>query len=275
MLAGFLWVVGIGAAALFIKRWWFWQVTPMAAYPDVSLICWGHRGSPMAAPENSVPSFEAAIDAGADGIELDVMLSADGVVVVRHDFDLERTTDGAGWVDETTFEDLSKLNVAHYWTGLKPHRVPRLEDVLEILPERMLINIELKPNRWLSTGVEDKVVAAVRQFGLVGRTVISSFNPYWLLRVRRLEKGLSIGYIWWDVDVPWYMGRPTFMNLLRPEFVHPRYDLVSPELIARAHRHGTKVNVWTVNNRPLIAHLKSMGVDGIFTDFPELIQTVE
>ena len=247
----------------------------MAAYSRAGMVIWGHRGSPMAAPENSMASFQAAIDAGVDGIELDVMLSADGAVVVRHDFDLERTTEGTGWVDEMTFEELSKLNVAHYWTGLKPHRLLLLEDVLQNLPDGMLINIELKANQWLSTGLEDKVVAVVRQFGLVGRTIISSFNPYWLLRTRRLEKGLSIGYIWWDVDVPWYLARPTFMNLLRPEFLHPRYNLVSPELIDRAHRHGAKVNVWTVNNRPMIAHLKAMGVDGIFTDFPELTQTTE
>lgn len=239
-------------------------------------MCLAHRGVPSLAPENTLPSFEEAVEAGADGIELDVVETADGEVIVRHDFDLERTTDGTGYVWDTTYQALSQLNAAYRWQGRFPRTVtPRLADVLESLPDHMVLNIELKSNNWRSTGLEEKVVALVRRYRLVKRTIISSFNPYWLWRVRWLEPELRIGYILSDVDVPWSLRRPYFLNLVRPDLLHVGAEMVTPEMVIKAHRRGMKVNAWTVNNRPMIEYLKSIGVDGVFTDFPELVLSVD
>lgn len=269
-----LWLLGgLFLGGVVVRRWWFWQARPMLAYPDDRLVCWGHRGMPSAAPENTLASFEAAIAAGVDGIELDVMATADGVLVVRHDFDLERVSDGVGLVEDVTYAQLARLNAAHRWPDdAPPQAIPRLEDALEMLPDSLLINIELKAQRWRSVGLEEKVIEQVRRFGLLERTIVSSFNPNWLLTVRRLEPRLALGYLWWDVDVPWFLARPNFFNLVRPEFLHPSADLVTADVVRRAHRRGVKVNAWTVNNGPLVARLKSLGVDGIFTDYPALVR---
>jgi len=265
-------LLALGAA---IRRIWFWQVRAAPFHKPGQLLCLAHRGILSRAPENTLPAFEETIKAGVDGIELDVMETADGVVVVRHDFDLEHTTDGTGYVWERPYEYLAGLNAAAAWGGSYPRTpLPTLEEALALIPSDMLVNIELKAHRWRSAGLEEKVVALVRECRRVQHTIISSFNPYWLMQVRRLEPQLRLGFLWRDVDMPWYLRRPVFLNLVQPDFLHPSLRVVTPAVVERAHRRGMKVNVWTVNNRPMIKHLKAMGVDGVFTDFPELVQQV-
>ncbi|MEE9464952.1 MAG: glycerophosphodiester phosphodiesterase family protein [Candidatus Neomarinimicrobiota bacterium] len=258
---------------LAIRRYRHWQARKLPFYKPGELLFMAHRGAPARAPENTLPAFAEAAVTGVDGIELDVQVTADGVVVVRHDYDLERTTDGEGYIWDQTWDELSRLNAAHRQPGgYPPTPVPRLEEVLPLIPKHMLVNIELKSERWVSTGVERKVVAMVQELGLVHRTLISSFNPFCLLRIRYLEPKLPLALNWWDVDVPWLLRKPRLLNLLQPDCLHPSVDVVTPEVVGRAHSHGVRVNVWTVNNRPLIDYLRSIGVDGIITDFPELVQ---
>jgi len=255
-----------------VRYVWFWRARGVSFYPEGRLLCLAHRGVPSRAPENTLPAFQLAFESGVDGIELDVMETADGELIVKHDHDLERVTEGIGYVWETTYEVIAGLDAAYRWKGAyPPTRIPRLEEVLAILPEDMLINIELKTRRWFNPGFEEKAVELVRRYHLVERTIISSFNPFALIKVRRLEPGLAIGLNWWDVDAPWYLRKPYFVNLVHPDFLHPSVDVVTREVVARAHRRGMKVNVWTVNNRPMIQYLKSIGVDGIVTDHPEVI----
>ena len=135
----------------------------------------------------------------------------------------------------------------------------------------MLINIELKIRRWFNPGFEEKVIAMIRRYYLVKRTIVSSFSPLSLLKVRRLEPELAIGYIWRDTHVPWYLRQPYFVNLVHPDVLHPHVIVITPETVDKAHRRGMKVNVWTVDIRPMIQYLESIGVDGIFTDFPDLV----
>ncbi len=269
--AELIFIIAGSVVAGAIRRLWFWRARETPFYREGRLLCLGHRGVPSLAPENTLPSFQEAFKAGVDGIELDVTETADGEVIVMHDFDLEGTTDGAGYVWDITYEQLAQLNAAHTWRGRSPKtRPPRLAELLELVPEEMMIIIELKSNSWRSTGLEEKVVALVRRYRLVKRTIISSFNPYWLMRVRWLEPELRIGYILSDVDVPWILRRPYLLNLVRPDLLHVDAEILTPEMVIKAHRRGMRVNVWTINNRPMVEYLKSIGVDGVFTDFPEL-----
>ena len=275
MLGVFTWVVILLAALAVVgavRYLWFWQARQVPFYPEGRLLCLAHRGVPSRVPENTLPSFQEAFKTDVDGVELDVMETADGVLIVSHSHDLEQITGSSGNVWEMPYAAIASLNAAYRWGDKFPHTtIPRLEDVLEALPEDMLINIELKTRRWFSPGFEEKVIAMVRRYRLVKRSIISSFNPYALLKVRWLEPELAIGYIWRDTLVPWYLRRACFMNLVHPDFLHPHVRVVTPDVVAKAHRRGMKVNVWTVNNRPMIQYLESIGVDGIFTDFPELV----
>ena len=267
-------ITGMAVIAL-VRYAFFWRVKEVPFYPAGRLLCLGHRGVPSEAPENTMPAFQAAIDAGVDGVEMDVMDTADGVIIVAHDYDLESSTEGTGYYWERTYEEIASLNASHRWAGgYELTRIPRLEEVLALFSDDILVNLELKTRRWRVPGLEKKVVELVRRHRNVRRTIISSFNPYSLLKVRLLEPALAIGYNWWNLDVPWYLRRPTFVNLVHPDCLHPGSHMVTPEVIAWAHRKGMKVNVWTVNNRPMIEYLRSIGVDGIFTDFPQLVHQV-
>ena len=264
-------ITGMALVAV-VRYTLFWRVEEVSFYPAERLLCLAHRGVLSEAPENTLPAFQAAIDAGVDGVELDVMETADGVLIVTHPYDLESGTEGAGYFWERSYKEIASLNASHRWAGgYEVTRIPRLEEVLELLPDEFLVNLELKTRRWRVPGLEKKVLDLVRKYRNVKRTIISSFNPYSLLKVRQLEPEVTIGYNWWNLDVPWYLRRRTLANLVHPDCLHPGAHMVTPEVVAWAHRKGMKGNVWTVNNRPLLEYLRSIGVDGIFTDFPQLV----
>lgn len=250
----------------------FWRAREVPFYPQERPLYLAHRGVPSRAPENTLPAIQEAFRLGMDGIEIDVMETADGELIVKHDHELEGSTEGTGYVWKTPYQSIAGLNAAHRWGDkFPPTGIPRLVDVLEVLPEHMIINIELKTRRWVNPGFEKRVVAAIRQHRLVKRTIISSYNPISLFKVRWLEPEVAIGYIWKDTEVPWYIKRPFWTCLVHPNSIHPSVEVVTSKQVEQAHRRRMRVNVWTVNNRPMVEHLKSIGVDGIFTDFPELL----
>lgn len=272
LFQGALFLIALGLIGFVVVQMFYSRVRQRVVLPSRRPLCFAHRGFSSQHPENTIPAFRAAFDAGVDGIELDVTLSADGQVVVRHDFDLERTTDGVGYVWEHTYDSLKKFNAAHYFGGNYPFEgIPLLTDVLDILPPSTIINIELKSFKNRSYGIERKVVQLVRQYGIENRTIISSFNPFWLLKIRLLAPELSIAFIWWNEDVPLLLKRPHFVTILRPEMFHPAAHLITPAMVGEAHRRGMIVSAWTVNNLPMIQHLHEIGVDGIITDNPEIV----
>ncbi len=226
---------------------------------------WAHRGASARQPENTIAAFTAAIEAGADGVELDVQLTADGVPVVIHDEKVDRTHDGTGWVSGFTLAQLQKLR-----SLIKPKgdpmvtRIPSLAEVLDLLTVgAQLINIELKNSVKPYKGLENKVLALVRERNLADRVVLSSFNHYSLQRLR--ERG-------WTGELaavhdgmlrePWRYFRELDVQAVHP----PRHVLMVPGFVTRAHRAGFKVRVWTVNKAAQRQRCVRLGVDGIFTD---------
>ncbi|MFT4296609.1 MAG: glycerophosphodiester phosphodiesterase family protein [Micropruina sp.] len=226
---------------------------------------WAHRGASARQPENTIAAFAAAMDAGADGVELDVQLTSDGVPVVIHDEKVDRTHDGTGWVSSFSCAQLQKLR-----SLVKPKgdpaitRIPTLAEVLDLIaPGRQQINIELKNSVKPYKGLETKVLALIGERKLADRVVLSSFNHYSLQRLR--ERG-------WTGELaavhdgmlrePWRYFRELDVQAVHP----PRHVLMVPGFVTRAHRAGFKVRVWTVNKSAQRQRCARLGVDGIFTD---------
>ncbi len=226
---------------------------------------WAHRGASARQPENTIAAFTAAMEAGADGVELDVQLTADGVPVVIHDEKVDRTHDGTGWVSGFTLAQLQNLQ-----SLIKPKgnpmvtRIPSLAEALDLLTVgAQLINIELKNSVKPYKGLENKILALVRERNLADRVVLSSFNHYSLQRLR--ERG-------WTGELaavhdgmlrePWRYFRELDVQAVHP----PRHVLMVPGFVTRAHRAGFKVRVWTVNKAAQRQRCARLGVDGIFTD---------
>jgi glycerophosphoryl diester phosphodiesterase len=231
----------------------------------------GHRGAPTEAPENTLASFQRAREAGADGVELDVMLCADGEVVVCHDFRVDRTTDGRGRVIELTLAQLSALD-AGVWFGARfaGERIPTLCQVAQWAGHDMLLNIELKSPSLRSDGLEDRVIAVVREQRLEPRVVLSSFNPFILRRAKRVAPEIHTGLLY-ARDLPAFLRRAWLRPWARPDALHPEYRLVTAAYLAWARRKGYRVNTWAPMDIQDMQRLVAQQVDMIITDRPDLL----
>ncbi len=231
-----------------------------------------HRGAQRIAPENTLPAFAEAMALGADGIELDVQQTADGILVVAHDEYLGRTISGSPTerLTSMTWHEVRQRDAGAWfgppWRGTPP---PTLDDVFDALPERAFVNIELKRTAWQSDGLEKATLHFLQRRNLWHRVIVSSFNPAILARLRRAAPHLKVGLLY-APDLPLPLRRGWARYVLRPAALHPHVSQVTADLVATAHRHGQQVNVWTVNDPQDIRRMAMLGVDAIITDVPDI-----
>lgn len=246
-----------------------------AEFPYVSRpLNFGHRGASKVAPENTLASFQKAREVGADGVELDVMLCADGEVVVIHDSDVERTTDGHGRIQHLTLGQIKALDAgARFGPPFAGERVPTLREVAAWAQSDMLLNIELKSLSVRGDGLEEKVIAIIREYGLEGRVVLSSFSPLALWRVRHLAPDLNTGLLYAG-DLPIFLRRAWLRPLARPTALHPHYRMVSDAYLLWARHKGYRVNVWTPDQILDLQRLIDQRVDAIISNRPDVLATM-
>jgi glycerophosphoryl diester phosphodiesterase len=217
----------------------------------------GHRGANGYEPENTLVSFEKAIEMGADGIELDVHLSLDGHLIVIHDETIDRTTNGKGVVNQLTLEELKSFKI----NG--EHTIPALEEVLDLVNQRCFVNIELK-----NQDTAEKVVQSIEHYISDKKWnndyfLVSSFDWNALQQVRFLNENIRIGVLTeTDLDLA-----ISFARFLKAEALHPDFHLLTNESTAKIQEKGIQVFPWTVNEIDAIQRMKSFKVDGIITDF--------
>ncbi|MBN1230743.1 MAG: hypothetical protein JXA19_02630 [Anaerolineales bacterium] len=227
-----------------------------------------HRGNRIKAPENSMAAFQSALSCGADGIELDTMLSADGVPVVIHDNLVNRTTDGEGKVSELSTAALKELDVGSWFAEeFKGERIPTLEEVLDSVGKQTVINIELKNLEKPFDELPEIVCNLVKKMGLEEHILFSSFNPIALMRAKKaapeIERGLlTLAGKHWDVVIS-----PDF-RWMGHEHWHPDFTELTAEKIEKAHLRGFCVNTYTVNEVDDMRRLMTWEIDSIITDDP-------
>ncbi len=249
----------------------------------------GHRGACAVAPENTLASFEQAVQDGADILEMDVRLSKDKHVVVIHDEEVDRTTDGVGRVADMTLAELKRLDAGFRFsvgTGAAarhPFRgkgicIPTFDEVLAAFPQ-MPINVELKADdpeliegffallkkhgrsddvSVLVAGEKHKLVKKIRHFGA---GIVTGFSRKEVLLT------LALNYVGLS---GLYLGRCG--NAIQLPAKEGRVDLVTPALVRAAHRAGVEVHAWTINDEKEMRRLIDMGVDGLFTDAPGVMR---
>ena len=223
----------------------------------------GHRGASHAAPQNTLAAFRKAADVGADGIELDVHLSRDGVPVVIHDASVDATTDGQGLVREMTLAQLEALDAgAHFAPDFAGERIPTLVAVLAEVGARLWINIELKADQ--TAALVPAVVALVKRMEMADRVWFSSFKPYALYRVRALAPDIPCGLLY----SPLHLGTMLLKPFTPHEALHPYKDMITERAVRRAHRRGLRVFAWTLDDPDIARRFAAWGVDGIITNEP-------
>lgn len=233
-----------------------------------------HRGASYEAPPNTLSAFLLAAELGADGIEFDVQLSKDGQPVVIHDFAVDATTNGHGWVYDKTLAELQALDAGSWFDPMfAGERIPTLAEVLDAVGSRLLLNVELKTPGARDRGLAVVVVRSLAERGLLDRAVISSFNPLAIWQVKRLERRAATGLLYAG-DLPFFLRRAWFRFLVRPSALHPHYKLVDGASVRRAKWQGYRVNAWTVDDLSDMWQLVWHGVDGIITNRPDLLREV-
>ncbi len=234
-------------------------MSPFLANVPVAWIA--HRGASADCPENTLAAFEEAVRQGADAIELDVRLSRDGEVVVIHDATLARTAGAPGHVWERRADELARLDAGGWFDPrFRGEPVPRLRDVLTRIAPRVPINIELKGKA--GAGLAGAVVGVIRATGTRERVLVSAFRFAHLEEVHALDPALPIGLLYEEAPA----GLEGDARRVGASFVHPRFDLATPALIARARTLGLRVLVWTVDDAAVATELIQRGVSGIISN---------
>jgi glycerophosphoryl diester phosphodiesterase len=231
-----------------------------------------HRGASGHFPENSRLAFEKAIAAGADMIELDCQLSADGHVVVFHDERLARTTGARGKVHEKTLAQLRTLDIGKWRRpAFRGERILTLEEALDIFAGNVDLCLEIKAAVGAPPGIELKLLFILSHYDYLERTVISSSDYRSLARVRELAPDATLGVIH---GASCREDPLAAAERLAATSIHVQKQLAQRELCHSVWQAGLDLYVWTVNDRREIEMFVDLGVQGIFSDFPDKLSLI-
>ena len=227
-----------------------------------------HRGASGHAPENTLASFRRALDMGAAAVELDVHQTLDHELVVAHDDDLKRCGRDKRRLKTLRWQEAAAIDVGSWFDKrFAAERLPRLEEVCDLLPSHVELHVELKHGSRVYPGIEERVVDLIRKRGASSRTVVSSFDHEALYMVRSLDAKARIGYL---------LGLTTLktawaeMRDIAAESLNLSVRQALARTVKAARERGYKTLVYTVNTPMDRDRLAKLGVDGIFSNYPEL-----
>lgn len=233
-----------------------------------------HRGFSGYYPENTMLAFQkVAEETVADGIELDIQLTKDGEIVIMHDEMLDRTTNGSGWLKDHTLEELKMLSVGVNVKGFFPRQtIPTLREYFTWLKTTKLItNIELKTSYFEYEGIEEKLIAMVKEFGLEYQIWYSSFNHYTVARIKKLMPEAKCGLL---TDT-WLMNIGEYATSQGAASVNARtYFCAKEGVAADLHAHNIALQAWTPNDAEMMQELVDAGVDVLITNYPDIAAKV-
>ncbi len=246
-------------------------------------IVFAHRGGSRRWPENTMLAFQNAADLGVDALELDIHSTADGEIVVIHDPFVDRVTNGTGAVQNFTLAELQQLDAGYWWSEDGEHSypfrgrgltIPTLAEVFTTFPHYW-INIDIKQS---DPPIVEPFVEMIRAYGMTQQVCAGSFHTQTVNQFRQTCPEVTTAASLPEAEQmlllsklglgAFYRGRAQAMQL--PE-VEMRLRVVTPAFIQVAHSHGVAVHVWTINDISQMRRLIEMGVDGLMTDYPDLL----
>ncbi|MEJ8544066.1 glycerophosphodiester phosphodiesterase [Brevibacillus borstelensis] len=233
----------------------------------------GHRGASHDAPENTCAAFSLAMEQQADGVELDVQLTADGRLCVIHDHTLDRTTSGLGPVGAKTMAELSVLSAGGWFDpGHSEEKVPELAEVLSLLPAGATVNVEIKNGPAWYGGIGTAVAEQLRMWKNKLSLIVSSFDHLVLEEVHRREPALCLGLLY---EARLYDPVTYVQSLPYPVYsLHLWHGLVTAEIVRQAHLAGLRVFAYTVDEPEDASRLTEYGIDAIITNKPGEVRSM-
>ncbi len=237
-----------------------------------SIINYAHRGASGYCPENTMVAFRHGLELGATGIETDVQMSKDGTLVLIHDESVQRTTGQSGEISKLHLDEIRRLDAGSwYGSEFAAEPIPTLDELLDwAATTELTLNLELKNNIEPYTGMEAKVIEAVRTRGLESRVIISSFNHQSLVICKRLAPEIRTGILYVEnlVD-PWI-----YAQHIAADALHPYHLTMESSMPEKAHAAGVITNPFTINDPARMRELMEMGCAGIITDYPDRLDEV-
>ncbi len=244
----------------------------MTLFEKKRTLNFAHRGFTLAAPENSMAAFKAAVELGVDGIEFDVRTCKSGEVVVFHDPTLARLTDGRGFVKSKTLSELQTLRIKSANPKLD-ERIPTLEEFTAAMKGQVFLNVEIKTKGLPKDHIENKVVEILRHYGLEYQSIISSFNPIVLRRIRKIDDQIITGYLL-DKNFTFRNSEIPLSRLAGAKAIHFEKTLVTQRLFDKVRELGIHSAVWTVNEPAMMRQFVNMGIQVIISDRPDILKNI-
>ena len=238
------------------------KILPKNNVYNNKFLVFGHRGVHELVPENTLESFKKAIELKYDGIELDVMLTKDDVLIVHHDKEV-RVKSNLEKIIDLGYEDVS----AHL-----SKRPPKLEDVLSCLGHKTNINIEIKDQGLKANHISEKIIKELKKFNLIDNIVISSFSPHIIIDVKKKDDRFSTGWIWGNKNLRFFNCWGIVLKHIKPQAVHVNYSLINDRLIKKIKSYNIKILAYTVNEEKDLLDMMTKKIDGIFTDCPAILK---
>ena len=230
--------------------------------PNKNPLIVGHRGAMGHVTENTIPSIKKAVELGVDGIEIDVFKCKSGEIIVFHDKKLDRLTNSSGYIEDLSYDSINKIKV------MGEYRIPELIEVINILPNEIFLNIELKGEE-----TAKKVNEIITKFinkteSKLDRFIISSFNWNELENFRSFNSKIPIAIL--TDNNP--LNAIPVAKKLNAFAINPSYKLLDKNVVNQIKKEGLKIFPYTVNSINDIDKMKNLGVDGIITNYPERIK---
>lgn len=242
------------------------------------IIITGHRGAAGLAPENTLASIQLAIELGVDRIEIDVQQTKDNKIIVLHDRTLRRTTTGHGFVKNLTYDEILQFSAGYKFNKFYINeKVPTLEQVIDLIDGKVELLIETKYSYMYYPNIERHIINIIKNKDAKDWCKIISFNDRALFRINKLDKSIRLGKLFVGKHAHLPLSFDKGLNirpLKRYAFVDEvivKHDYATKAIIEKVHDFGKELHVWTVNNEATIQKLIERGVDGIISDYPNLL----
>lgn len=236
----------------------------------------GHRGAAGYCPENTFASFNKALELGVDYLEMDIQMTKDREIVVIHDPTVNRTTNGIGRVKDFTLTELQKLDAGSWFSPTySEERIPSFSEVLDSYAGKVGLLIELKKPS-LYPGIEEKVANELLKRGLTSgqsdQIIVQSFDQNSMKKFHRLLPAVPIGVLVKKTAINGLSNKELTSFTEYATFINPKVTMVNKKLLRRIHHHGFKTMIWTVNRKSNVNLLKHYTVDGMISDYPDLLK---
>lgn len=236
-----------------------------------------HRGASAYAPENTLSAVRRAMEMRAEMVEVDVLLSKDGIPILLHDPSLDRTSSGQGLVTDYTLQELKLLDAGSWFSSeYAGETLPTVEELLALVKGKISVNLEIKTQALtdsLEGGIVQKVVDLVRKHDMQGYVIISSFDPRAIRQLKEYAPEIP-GAILYNADLYGDKHPLDIVKDLNADAFNCSWKEIRQDWVDSLKYHKIPVNIYTVNSDSIMHQMLDMGVDGIFTDYPDVLLQV-